>query len=188
MEKATNTLLQRRSIASLPIPHEPADLEIIYQSALTAPDHQELTPWRFITVAKENKEKLVECYLCAQMDQGLIVDESTGCKIRGKINRAPDIIICIFSPKANINVPENEQLLSMGAAIQNMIVTSNLLGGNAFWVTGNIVYTAGFKAALGLVHHEQIAGMIYLGKSSNAASSKFRPVVRDFFRSLSSKA
>ncbi|UEM39392.1 nitroreductase family protein [Pectobacterium aquaticum] len=185
MEKAIDTLLQRRSIASLPLPYQQVELEIIFQSALTAPDHQGLTPWRFITVAQENKEKLAECYIRAQMIEGVIVDEGSKRNIRAKLNRAPDIIICIFSPKANAKVPESEQLLSMGAAIQNMIIASSLLGGNAFWATGNIVYTDGFKDALALAPHEQIAGVLYLGKSLNTVSPKLRHAVRDFFRPFS---
>ncbi|MDN8541824.1 nitroreductase [Erwinia sp. BC051422] len=187
MEKAINILLQRRSVASLPLACQPAELEMIFQSALTAPDHQGLTPWRFITVAQDHKEKLAECYFQAQQAEGMTVDDAAKKNIRAKLNRAPNIVICIFSPKAHTKVPESEQWLSTGAAIQNMIVASSLLGGNAFWATGNIVYSAGFKNALALAPHEQVAGVLYLGKNTHTVSPKYRPAISDFFRPLTAR-
>ena len=60
------TLLTRKSSPRL---NEPSpskeELELIFQTALRAPDHASLKPWKFIKVSGEGREKLARASLSA---------------------------------------------------------------------------------------------------------------------------
>ncbi|NDL01330.1 nitroreductase family protein [Photorhabdus bodei] len=137
-----------------------------------------------MTIGQEQKNGLLRCYIHAQKGEGQSPDDAARKSLAAKLNCSPNIVICIFSPKKHIKVPESEQLLSMGAAIQNMIVTSCLLGGSAFWATGDLAYTQGFKDILGLEQQERIVGILHLGKSPHKTIPKERPNVDLFFKRL----
>jgi nitroreductase len=82
---------------------------------------------------------------------------------RMKPMRAPLIIaVCaIVDPQARI--PVIEQVLSAGAAAQNICVAAHALGYGAAWKTGEAAYDPAIKAALGLEAKDAIVGFIYLG-------------------------
>ena len=83
---------------------------------------------------------------------------------RGKPLRAPMIIgVCaIVDPEARI--PVIEQVLSAGAAAQNIMVAAHALGYGSAWKTGEAAYDPAVKAALGLQSKDAIVGFIYLGR------------------------
>ena len=58
------TLLTRKSSPRLDEPSpSPEELDLIFQSALRAPDHAALKPWKFIKVSGEGRGKLAKASL-----------------------------------------------------------------------------------------------------------------------------
>ena len=58
---AIEAILSRKSAPRLeePAPND-HELELIYKSALRAPDHAALKPWKFLNVSGEGRRKLAE--------------------------------------------------------------------------------------------------------------------------------
>ena len=161
---ALQALLSRVSPARL-APEEPDPLMIdqILAAGLRAADHGRLRPWRFLVVRGEARHRLGEL-----LADGLRVRQPEATREmldgeRRKALRAPVIVIVMAVIRDHPTVPEIEQIVSAGAAAQNMLVASHALGLGGFWRTGAIAYDPLFKKALGASEKDIIVGILYLG-------------------------
>jgi nitroreductase len=140
----------------------------IYAAALRVPDHAQLKPWRFLEIEGESLEKLsdlfAKAFVAERTLQGNPPSEEEIDKARNKPLRAPLMIVVIASPLLHPKVPEVEQILSAGAAAQNMLIASHALGIGAMWRTGSMAYDDIVKQGLGLGESEHIVGFLYLGE------------------------
>ncbi len=174
--EAMELLLTRASAKKLQEPGPtPQDLDAIFQSAVRAPDHGRRRPWRFIVIAKEQRGRfggLMADILKA--DKPEATDDMLA-KEREKALRAPLIIVAVAHIKANDKIPEVEQMLSAGAATQNIMLAAHALGFGAMWKTGGPAYDSRMKAAFGLEPNDSIAGFIYIGTTVVDAAATPRP-------------
>ncbi len=136
----------------------------IFKAALRAPDHAQLRPWRFIQIEGESRDFLGELFAEAKQAAEPNVSARDLVKARAKPLRAPLIVVVVAAPEVHPKVPEIEQMLSAGAAAQNMIIASYALGVGAMWRTGGMAYDPVVKVGLGLASHERIVGFLYLGE------------------------
>jgi nitroreductase len=91
---------------------------------------------------------------------------------RRKALRAPVIVVVVAVIQDNPNIPEIEQIVSAGAAAQNMLVASHALGLGGFWRTGAAAYDPLFKKALGASEKDIIVGFLYIGKVETAGKER----------------
>ena len=181
--QAIDALLQRYSARSLtePAPDEAA-LGLILESATRAADHGRMRPWRFIVIesaARQAFGELMADHL--RRTKGSVSEEALE-RERRKAFRAPLIVVvaAILTPDGKI--PAIEQLLSAGAAAQNMLQAAFVLGFNAVWKTGGPAYDEQVKAALGLESKDAIVGFLYVGTDEQGPGSLTRPDWREFVR------
>ena len=141
------------------------DLEFIYQAALRAPDHGNIRPWRFIEFTGAGRERLGELY-----HQGLMVrqpdaDDVQQKKVRQMPLRAPLVIAVIAQVTTDHpKVPVIEQVLSAGAAAQNMMLAAHAKGLGAIWRTGDVAFDPVVNRGLGLAEQDQLVGYLYIGE------------------------
>ncbi|WP_163834618.1 nitroreductase family protein [Spartinivicinus ruber] len=160
-------------------------LTAIFQAALRAPDHAMLKPWRFLTIQEEGLNKLGQLFAdAARQDQPDLSEEALQ-KYLGMPLRAPMVIVVICSPKEHPKVPEVEQLLSAGAATQNILLACHGMGVGAMWRTGAMAYHPHVKAGLGLAESEILTGFIYLGTPQGTAKRLPLLTQSDFVREWS---
>lgn len=81
---------------------------------------------------------------------------------RRKPMRAPTIVV-VAAHTTKGKIPEIEQLLAVGAAVQNMLLAAQALGFGAMWKTGGAAYDVNVKRMLGLEPDDHIVGLVYLG-------------------------
>ncbi|HET9390415.1 MAG TPA: nitroreductase family protein [Steroidobacteraceae bacterium] len=184
--QAIEALLQRRSARALaePAPDDAA-LGLMLQSAVRAPDHGRLRPWRFIVIRDAGRAQLGEL-LADQLrrSRGTVTEEAIE-RERRKAFRAPVVIVvaAIIVPVAKI--PPVEQILSAGAAAHAVLLAACALGFNAMWKTGGAAYDDAVKAALDLESKDAIVGFLYLGsedRSAQPAQAPARPDWQQFVR------
>lgn len=154
---------QRQSIGHLvePAPNA-AQLEIAFQAALTAPDHHRLKPTHFIVVNGDQREAFGEILVEAMRDLGEI-DEQQVERVRHHPMRAPLLVLAVTRFQNHPKVPEFEQTLSSGAAIQNFLLSLQAQGFSTMWRSGAVVESNWFKQKLGLQSDDLISGIIYIG-------------------------
>jgi nitroreductase len=93
--------------------------------------------------------------------------------------RAPLVIAVVSRIKEPSPVPEWEQILSAGAACQNLIVAASALGFGVNWITEWCAYSPGVQQALGLQQNERIAGFIYIGTAAVKPDERPRPPLEE---------
>lgn len=161
---ALTALQQRRSEASLGEPAPDGEvLAHLQRAALAAADHATLRPWRFLMIRGAARERLGELFVRGREAAEGELSERERERTRGRPLRAPLLIAVIGTPRTDAKVPEIEQLLSAGAAAQNLLNAAYAQGVGAIWRTGGFAYDPLVKAGLGLRPDEHIVGFLYLG-------------------------
>jgi nitroreductase len=154
-----------------------AQLNAILNAATRAPDHGRLSPWRFVVIAGDARRTLGEAMAAAIRERDPEASETALDAARGKPMRAPAIIAVAAAVQNHAKVPEIEQVLAVGAAVQNMLLTAFSLGIGAMWKTGAAAYSPHVKKALGLAPSDHIVALLYLG--TPVATAAIRPADAD---------
>lgn len=181
------TALQQRVSASKLIAPAPdaAQLEQLFRAATRAADHGNLHPWRFLIIEGEGLVQLGELFarVAASKKVGIAQSELERCK--SMTQRAPMIIVVIAQCQDHPKIPQIEQLISAGAAAQNILNASFALGLGAIWRTGDMSYDSDVKQALGLVTtselNEEIVGFLYIGTPAVPVHSPRELTINRFF-------
>ena len=182
--QAIDALVTRRSAVTLtePAPDEGA-LQLIFASAVRAPDHGRLRPWRFVVVRGAARERFGELLAAHLARTQPAATAEALQRERVKALRAPLIIVVAARVNAAVKIPPIEQTLSAGAAAENIMLASVALGYNAMWKTGGAAYDEAVKRALGLEPGDAIVGFLYLGTEGGrtpAARGEWRDLVREW--------
>src|SRR5215472_136976 len=148
--QAIDALVMRRSASSLTEPAPDAGaLELIFASAVRAPDHGRLRPWRFLVVRGEARARFGEL-LAGHLarTQPAATPESLQ-RERDKAFRAPLIIVVAAHVNEAVKIPPPiEQSLSAGIAAGNIMLAALALGYNAMWKTGGAAYDPQVRRSL----------------------------------------
>jgi nitroreductase len=177
---AMELLLARESALKLasPGPNQEA-LDAMFQSALRAPDHGRLRPWRFVVVPEEKRERFGEVMADCLHRHDPNASAEMLQRERDKALRAPVIVVVAAKIHRGHKIREVEQLVSAAAAAENIMLAANAQGFGAMWKTGAPAYDATVKQTLGLDPDNDIVGFLYVGTQVGGGSPAARPVVRD---------
>lgn len=154
-----------------PIPSE-SQMEKVYTAALRAPDHASLKPTKFIEVTGKGLDKLSTIFKKYVLESGTEIEKSKLDKYVNAPFRAPMIIILINENKFHPKVPEVEQMLSTGAAAQNILLSLDSLGYGAIWRTGIFALNDKLNKYFNLNSNQKILGYIYVGTIIGAKKNK----------------
>ena len=165
-----NWIKSRRSIGNLSIP-APTESQIkaAIDCAVTAPDHKKLQPWRFIVTQGNARHDLGRAFLAAAEAQAAQEGEALSEKTRQKTYnmplRAPVIITVVTQMQVHKKVPPFEQMLSTGAAVQNLILALKAQGFSTVWRTGLLCNEPAVKAYFGVGPDDYVTAFVYIGSS-----------------------
>ncbi|PZP27161.1 MAG: nitroreductase [Roseateles depolymerans] len=170
-----DSLLSRYSPWPLdaPAPNS-AELDLVLDAALRAPDHGALRPWRYAVIAGDARSALGEVFVDAARLRGEAADAE---RFRAKAMAAPLIIAMAAHVRTGHKVPELEQLMSGAAAAMNMLNALHLLGYGGFWATGVHSRDPHIRRALGFGVQDHVLGFLYVGTARPGASAPARPLV-----------
>lgn len=179
-EQVVQFINSRQSIGHLvePAPTQ-AQLELAIEAALTAPDHHRLHPWRFIVVQGEQRAAFGELLAHSLREDGE-TDENQLERVKHHPLRAPLLLVCIMQYHPHPKVPHYEQVLSCGAAIQNLLLVLQSQGFASMWRSGAVAESAHFKRILGCNVTDEIAGLVYIGTSPKAIAPRQKLAVSEF--------
>jgi len=156
----------RRSIGVTDDKEVPDDvIGTLLEAATWAPNHKKTEPWKFRVFKGEGRAKLGEemARIAARKAEGLSEEEAAKKieKARKGPLRAPVVIAVAVSPSGI--VPEIEEIVATGCAIQNLLLTATELGLATIVRTGDIAHEPELKNYLNLEPVDKIAGLIYVG-------------------------
>jgi nitroreductase len=176
-------MLSRQSVAvrklGAPGPNT-SDVETILQSALTAPDHGGLRPWRVIVIGTDAREGLAALFIAAKRKSQAELNDVEIQRERDKAIRPPVLFAFLARTRADRpGITEAEQLATAGAAMQNMLVAAHLMGFGAIILSGQRCEDADIRAALGIAPTEHFLGFISIGSILEPPIGSRRPVLAD---------
>ncbi len=155
----------RSSAARLTLPGpSPEELERLLRAADHAPDHGRLKPWRFIVPSGSARESFANAAAAAKRARLPAMTEEQVAAERDKFLRSPTVVVaaCVVD-RASTKVPEIEQVIAVGAAVENLFLAAHGLGFGVMWKTGAAAYDPAVKAVLGLQPSDHIVAILHLG-------------------------
>lgn len=177
-ETALKLLLERRSVVANKLgPPGPDERQLrrILRAAARVPDHKKLVPWRFILFQGDARAAFgkVLAAACRKAEAG--ASDTRLETEAARFERAPVVVAVISSIIVNPAVPEWEQILSAGAACQNLLTAANASGFSGQWITEWYAYDKQVCAALALNQGERVAGFVYIGTAQEPPEERDRP-------------
>lgn len=158
------TILARSSTKKFAeTPVSQAQVQALLGAAVRAPDHGQLAPWRFTILEGASREILGRAMSAALQSKVPAVDAEAITREASKALRSPLLIVVSAATQAHPKVPEIEQWVAVGAAVQNLWLAAQSLGLGVAWKTGSHAYNTEVKRALGLDSHEAIIGFVHVG-------------------------
>ena len=170
----------RRTVRSfLPDRVDPAVLQRAIAAAVTAPAPHHTTPWRFVLVDTDEARTALLRAMRQAWAEDLTADGLPPERIERRLARsdallgaAPYLVVpCLVTDGAHTYPDERRQraeremfLVSMGAAVENLLVALSASGLGACWVSSTMFCPDPVRRALGLPGEWDPMGAIAVGK------------------------
>jgi nitroreductase len=151
-----------------------AELERILNIAARTPDHGKLTPWRFVTVADDQRDALEALLRRALTEEEPEAIAAKHQKEQEFAHYAGALVVLVSAPVEGHKIPVWEQQLSCGAAGMNLMLAAHALGYLPGWVTGWRAYSERVREAF-CGPGERIAGFIFIGRPGRELEERERP-------------
>jgi nitroreductase len=159
----------------------PQELERILSIAARVPDHGKLTPWRFVTVADDQRDALAALLRDALAEDDPSATPAHLAKEEEFAHYQGQLVVLISAPVENHKIPVWEQQLSCGTVGMNLLLAAHALGYVAGWVTGWRAYSPRVNAAF-CAPGERIAGFIFIGHAARELEDRPRPELASVWR------
>lgn len=160
-------------------------VEQIFRAAAAAPDHGLLTPWRFVIVPVDKRTELGEVFALALIDRdpGATLEQIEAA--REKAHRAPFLLLAVarLGP-CEPEIPAIERMVSVGAAIQNMLLSAHGLGLGSSLTSGQAMRSKRMRDLFQLKEGEEAVCFVNVGSVSKRKMPRLRPEVTAFVSSL----
>ncbi len=163
-----------------------AQLQALLALAAAAPDHGQLTPWRFVIVPQDQRHQLADVFALALVDRDPSATEAQIASAREKAYRAPLLLVAVacLGPREP-NTPSLERMVSLGAAIQNMLLGAHAMGFGSGLTSGKAMASKRLRDLLALVEEEQVVCCVNIGSATrNKPRDGLRPEPATFVQTL----
>lgn len=154
--------------------------------AAAAPDHGLLTPWRFIIVPADQRHRLAEVFALALIDRDPSATLEQIESAREKAHRAPLLMVAIacLGPREP-DTPSLERMVSMGAAIQNLLLGAHAMGFGTGLTSGQAMSSKRLSELCGLAPDEVPVCCVNIGTvSKRKPGTRVRPLPSSFVSEL----
>lgn len=182
------TVLPRRLVA--PGPDE-AQQQLLFDAAAAAPDHEQRLPWRFIVVPANKRECLADAFERALRERDPAALPTQLQAAREKAHRAPFVMLALARlvdsvppPAGEAEVPAAERWISLGCAIQNMLLAAHAMGFGASLTSGLAVTSPALRELFALAPGEEPVCFVNVGSVAQRKPMRPRPDARRFVSSL----
>lgn len=157
----------------------PEQLQTLLQAAHRVPDHGKLGPWRFVVFQGPARATFSHELAKIYQEENPEATEKLLQFQADLLTRAPLVIAVISTAGPHVKVPEWEQILSAGAACQNMLLAAHTMGFGAQWLTEWYSYNKKAHSLLGMEDHHRLAGFIYIGSYQQKPEERARPSLEE---------
>lgn len=161
------------------------ELARILRAAAAAPDHGLLRPWRFVVVPDARRSDLAEVFALALIDRdpGATLDQIEAA--RDKAHRSPLLMLVVARLAADeARIPSLERMVSVGCAVQNMLLMAHSLGLGSGLTSGQAMQSVRMRGLFKLAEGEEAVCFVNMGTVAKRKLGREHPVVQDFLSTL----
>ena len=160
---------------------DPSQNEIILLAANAAPDHGRMVPWRFIEIQESSRAALGEvfrqCLLDRDQDATLIQQQEA----LNKASRGPLLLLAIANYKdSNEGISKQEKLISLGCAIQNILLSAYAFGFGSGLSSGRALQSDRIRNLFQLTKDEEPICSITIGTVLKNKPGRTRPSLSEY--------
>jgi nitroreductase len=150
----------------------------ILTNTVWAPNHGKEEPWRFTVFTDNGLKKLADFQSgFYKQNAGENFKEGTYLKLQQNPLKASHVIAVGMKRSVNKNIPEQEDILAVGCAIQNIYLSVTAYGLGGYLTTGGVTYKEKAKAFFGLGEEDKLLGFFYIGHVAiPSVTAKRRPL------------
>lgn len=176
------TILPKRLLVPGP---DAAQLHALVSAATAAPDHDQLHPWRFITVPDAQRPALADSFARALLERDAQATLEQVAQAREKAFRAPLLMLLVVDAACgDTDIDLHERLISAGCAVQNMLLMATAQGFGSALTSGKALKSNALRQLFGLQAHEHAPCFISIGTAHNRKPAKPRPSPEQLLSSL----
>jgi nitroreductase len=160
-------------------------MQSIFRAAAAAPDHGLLTPWRFVLVPQQRRDDLAEVFALSLIDRdpGATLEQIESA--REKAHRAPCLLMAIARlGNSEPPIPPLERMVSVGAAIQNILLCAHSMGYGSGLTSGQAMQSPRMRKLFSMTDGEEAVCCINIGSVSKRKMPRARPDASSFVSSL----
>ncbi|MGA1361892.1 MAG: nitroreductase family protein [Ilumatobacteraceae bacterium] len=147
-------------------------LERIIRAAVAAPNHRKTRPLRVAVLQGESRLAFGATVAAVMEANG---EEATKVeKARTKYGRAP-VVLAVAAAPGESPLESDENMFSVAAGIQNMLLMIEAFGLTALWSTPMSGAEAAMNEFSGFEPGSRMLGLVYLGHGTRPAPPRDRP-------------
>lgn len=148
----------------------------ILLAANAAPDHGRMVPWRFIEISETSRKSLGEVFAQCLLERDQSASLIQLQEAREKALRGPLLLLAIANYVDDANeVSKEEKLVSLGCAIQNILLSAYALGFGSGLSSGKALQSPRFRSLFHLTDHEDPICFITIGTVTQKKPGRVRP-------------
>ena len=143
-------------------------VEELLKSGTWAPNHGKTEPWRF-TVFTGDQTKLLADAQQAFYLANTPKESFSNAKFERYQKRAAatSVIIALgMKRQESGKIPEEEEVLAVGCAAQNIMLHATAYGIGSYWSSGKFIHSKEARHLLKLENDDRVLGFLYLGYPS----------------------
>ncbi len=162
-----------------------AQIQQLFEAAASAPDHGEITPWRFVQISAAARPRLGDAFAQAlrQRDAKATLEQLQSAQ--EKALRAPFLALAVarLGP-TEPDIPTLERMVSLGAAVQNILLMAQAMGFGAGLTSGQAMDSEPLRQLFKLDASEQAVCFINIGTVTKTKPTRPRPDLTVFVSHL----
>lgn len=171
--RTRQTVLPKRLVDPGP---DAAQQRVLFEAAAAAPDHEQRLPWRFVIVPRERRDRLADVFAQALLERDLRATREQVAAAREKAHRAPLLMLAVARlDESDQEVPAAERWVSLGCAIQNLLLVAHAMGFGSALTSGQALRSQRLRDLFALAPGEVPACFVNVGTVSQRKPMRQRP-------------
>lgn len=172
----------RRSIKPEAMKADPVDralVEKMLEAARWAPTHGLTEPWRFVVFEGEARGALAEAVLSTMINDGdppIPEGDARRVSLYDKMLKPPFVVAIVCAPSTSPKIVEHEEIISVGIAVQNMMLVARAAGVATYWTSGKKAFHPKMAEFLGISPPAKCLGFMYIGHVDSWPEGARKPI------------
>lgn len=157
-------------------------LGAIILAASRAPDHGRLVPFRFLDIAKDARDRMADILAAASLELTPDLAAPEIERAREKAYQGPAIVAVIARIEVDHpKIPASDQWLSVGCALENLLLAVQAFGFAAAVRSGRFLETRAIREGFALGASEHLVSFVAIGTATDWPPQKPKPGLEAVF-------